>query len=562
MKEISKEVIKAYALENAIKYEGKANQGAVLAALFAEGLEKSKIKEIMPTIQKIIKEVESLSIEEQKSKFESLGQKTSKRVVRVGLPKLENAIEGKVVMRFAPFPSGPLHIGNTRTLILNDEYAKMYNGKLLIVMDDTIGSEQKPIIPESYKLIEEAIKYLEIKHDPKILYKSNRIEKYYEYAKELIKKGYLYVCDCENEKRKELKIQRIECSCRQFKGVVQLQRWEKLFKAPEGSCCVRLKTSMIDPDPAFRDRIMFRITDRPHAILANKYRVYPLLDFSWAIDDHVFGITHILRGMELAIETRTEKFIWDIFGWTHPTIIYNGHFEIEGIKLSKSKGAVEVKSGTYIGWNDPRSWSVQSLMDRGITPIAIREFILNMGVRKTNITIPVDVLYSLNKKEISNCPRYFFLRRPIKIKIKTAPNLEKEIPYGRGNEHSKRAYKTNQDFLIDQVDLEMMEDSEYRLMNLLTFNSSNILRAKPRDFHFIATLPEKNKKLKSIVWLPDNNENVNVVIRYPDNEKVKGLGEPKLKELKEGTIIYFENFGYVKLYKKSKEDLEFWFAHI
>ena len=57
MTEISKDVIRAYTLENAIKYKGKANQGAVLAGLFAEGLEKSKIKDIMPTIQKVVKEV-------------------------------------------------------------------------------------------------------------------------------------------------------------------------------------------------------------------------------------------------------------------------------------------------------------------------------------------------------------------------------------------------------------------------------------------------------------------------------------------------------------------------
>ena len=123
---------------------------------------------------------------------------------------------------------------------------------------------------------------------------------------------------------------------------------------------VRLKTSMSDSDPAFRDRVMFRISDRPHAKLGTKYRVYPMLDFAFAIDDHFLGITHILRGMELAIETRVEKFIWDIFKWKHPEVIYNGHFEIEGVKLSKSKCAIEVKSKRYSGWNDPRTWSLHS----------------------------------------------------------------------------------------------------------------------------------------------------------------------------------------------------------
>jgi len=53
------------------------------------------------------------------------------------------------------------------------------------------------------------------------------------------------------------------------------------------------------------------------------------------------------------METKVEKFIWDIFGWKHPIVIHTGFFSIQGIKLSKSKGAKEVKSGEYIGWNDP-----------------------------------------------------------------------------------------------------------------------------------------------------------------------------------------------------------------
>ena len=188
-----------------------------------------------------------------------------------------------------------------------------------------------------------------------------------------------------------------------------------MFGSKEGTRTVRLKTSMKDPDPAFRDRIMFRISDRPHAKLGKKYRVYPLLDFTWAIDDHIFGITHILRGNDLMMETKVEKFIWDIFRWKHKEVIYNGQFTIEGIEISKSKGSNEVRSGEYIGWNDPRTWSLQSLRDRGITPEALREFILNMGIKKTNVTIPIDILYALNNKNLNDVPRYFFVENPTKI---------------------------------------------------------------------------------------------------------------------------------------------------
>ena len=138
MVEISKETIKAYALENAIKYGGKANIKAVASGAAVVGIDKSEIKDYMEQIGEVVNQVNSMDLEEQKREFENLKYKVSKREVRVGLPELSNAEEGKVVMRFAPFPSGPLHIGNARPLILNDEYVKKYHGKLLLIMDDTI----------------------------------------------------------------------------------------------------------------------------------------------------------------------------------------------------------------------------------------------------------------------------------------------------------------------------------------------------------------------------------------------------------------------------------------
>jgi glutamyl-tRNA synthetase len=561
MAEISLKIIKAHALENSIKHNGKAKENAILAGLFSEGLEKKNIKEFIPKIKEVIKEINSLSLEKQKKELEKLDLKTSKREIRTGLPELINAKKGEVIMRFAPFPSGPLHIGNARPLILNDEYVKMYDGKLILVMDDTIGSEAKPIEPKAYNLIEEGIKWLGVKVDKKIIYKSDRIKKYYEYAEELIKKGYMYICACSKEEMKELKVKQIECSCRQFSSEEQLKRWKEMFGSKEGTRTVRLKTSMKDPDPAFRDRIMFRISDRPHAKLGTKYRVYPLLDFASAIDDHVFGITHILRGNDLMMETKVEKFIWNIFGWEHPETIYNGQFTIEGIEISKSKGSKEVRSGEYIGWNDPRTWSLQSLKDRGITPEALREFILGMGIKKTNVTIPIDTLYTLNNKNLDGVPRYFFVENPTKITIKGTPDLIAKIPLNPNRRLGDKIYKTTQEFLIDEQDFGLMQNKNYRLMHLLNFKSDNILRIKPREFSFVSEKPDNNLKTKFIHWLPANGKNINVEIKMPNNKVIRGLGEPKLSDLKVGTIIQFERFGFVRLYKKNKSGMEFWFAN-
>ena len=561
MAQIERDIIKAHTLENAIKHNGKPTQGAVLAALFAEGLEKSQIKNIIPTIQETIQEVNKLSPGEQKEIFKKLEHKISKREIRVGLKQLPNAEKGKVVMRIAPFPSGPLHIGNARTAILNDEYTKMYDGKFIVVMDDTIGSEAKPIQPEAYDLIKEGLKWLDVKFDKKIIYKSDRIEQYYKYAEEMLKKGYLYVCHCDQEKMHKLKIKGVECLCRQITQSVQLKRWRQMFTAKEGAAIVRLKTNMQDPDPAFRDRVMFKISDRPHPKTKTKFRVYPSMEFSWAIDDHILGTTHVLRGTEHHMSTRVQEFIRKIFNWQNPESIYNGHFAIEGVKISKSKGAQEVKSGIYQGWNDPRTWSIQSLRDRGITKQAIRQFILNLGMRQTNITAPIETLYALNRKILNDAPRYFFIENPEKITIKGCPHLTAKIPLHPNNKHGTREYKTTQNFLIPKTDFDLMQNGDYRLMHLLNFKSENIGILKPRTLSFISQNPDGKLKTKFIQWLSADQPNIKVEIRIPDNSIIKGLGEPELSKLKIGTTIQFERFGFVKLHEKQKDKLEFWFAH-
>ncbi len=561
MAEISKDVIKAYALENAIKYKGKANQGAVLAGLFAEGLEKSEVKDYMPKIQEVIKKVNSMSPKEQEKEFSKAKSKTSKREIREGLKELPNAEKGKVVMRMAPFPSGPLHIGNARTTILNDEYTKMYDGKLLIVMDDTIGGESKQIEPEAYKLIEDGIAWLGVNYDKKLIYKSDRTERYYAYAEEMLKKGYLYVCECGREEMHDMKVKGVECSCRNLPPEEHMKRWKEMFKAKMGSMTVRLKTSMSDSDPAFRDRVMFKISDRPHPRTGTKFRIYPSMEFSWAIDDQLLGVTHVLRGMEHYMSTRVQDFIRKIFSWKNPESIYNGLAAIEGVKISKSKGKEEVKSGRYFGWNDPRLWSLQSLEDRGIKPEAIRDFVLSLGMRKTNITVPVEVLYTLNKKLLEKAPRYFFVENPKKIHVNGCPALEAKLPLHPSEDMGFRKYKTGQEFLISEQDADLMEDGNYRLMHLLNFKTDKIERIKPRTFSFISENPDNDLKTKFIQWLPTSPNNIRIEVIMPDGERKKGLGEPELYNLKEKTTVQFERFGFVKLHKKSKEKLEFWFAH-
>jgi glutamyl-tRNA synthetase len=561
MVEISRDVIVAYALKNSTKHEGKANQGAILAGLFAEGLEKSQIKEIIPLIVEVLDEVNAMSMDEQIQRLDALETKTSEREIREGLKELPNATEGKVVMRLAPFPSGPLHIGNARAAILNWEYVKMYDGKFLLVMDDTIGSEQKQIEPEAYDLIEEGIKWLKIDYGKKPRFKSDRNEIYYSYAEELIKKGYMYVCDCPQEEFAEFKIKGVSCSCRAMNPEAHIKRWKKMQHSDQGSMVVRLKTSMTDPDPAFRDRVMFKISSRKHPRTEDKYKIYPSMEFSWAIDDHLFGVTHVLRGTEHYMSTRVQDFIREIFSWENPVSIYNGHFAIEGVKISKSKGAQEVKSGAYVGWNDPRTWSLQSLRDRGFKSEAIKEFILKLGMKKSSITTPIETLYTINRKLIENSPRYFFIEDPKRITISGAPALRVKIPLHPDGKSGFRECVTSQEFLIPREDYKIIQGGNYRLMHLFNFKADNLERIKTPTYSYISEEPDPDLNVKFIHWIPYDENNFDVDIFMPDGSTISGMGGPELGNLSRSSTIYFERCGYARLHKKEGKKLEFWFAH-
>ena len=548
--------IKAYSIKNALEH-GKADPSKILPKLFNHGLEKTEIKTIMPIISKTIKEINSLSKKKLEEMYKSFSQYIPKKEEKPHtLPELPNP-SSKMVFRLAPFPSGALHIGNAKTYLLNALYSEKYKGKILLVMDDTIGSEAKQIMPEAYFLIEEAFQWLGVNYVKPIIYKSDRLKIYYEYALELIKKDKAYVCHCPQEKLKEHREKGIECGCRQFPVKEQEKRWKQMFEAKEGSAVLRIKTSMMHPNPAFRDRVLFKISDREHPKIKSKYRSWPTLEMSWAIDDHLLGITHILRGADLQIETDMEKYIWDIFGWKHPETIHVGLVKLEGVegKLAKSKSQQEVKSGVFSGWDDPRTWSIQSLKRRGIKAESIRSFVSEIGLNKQNISIPIGTLYSINRKLIDkDVNRYSFIENPIELQIKNKPESKIiEVPI-HPDKKETRAIEANRIF-ISKSDFEKFKGKEIRLLHLYNIKLDKNIKDRVGEAKFTSL---DNKDISKINWV---SEFVPCTILMPSGEKINGMGENSIKNLKYEEIVQFERFAFCKLDRKIGEEYEFWFTH-
>jgi glutamyl-tRNA synthetase len=549
MGNFSKE-IRAYALRNAIEF-GKADAGKVLPKLFQHGLDKKDIKTIMPEIQKIVKQVNSLKAGEREKEFEKLKDSVIEHEEKEReLPELPES--GKnMVFRLAPFPSGALHIGNAKTYLLNALYAEKYKARTLLVMDDTIGSKEKQIMPEAYELIEDAFKWLDMKHETPVIYKSDRLQIYYEHAEKLIEKGDAYVCSCNIETLRRNREEGRECKCRSLPKDEQIKRWKRMFYEKEGALVLRIKTSMTHPNPAFRDRVLFKISNRKHPRLADRHRVWPTLEMSWTVDDYLLGITHILRGNDLMIETEMEKYIWDIFGWRHPVTMHTGLVKVEGVeaKISKSKAQKEVKSGKFIGWDDPRTWSIQSLMRRGIKKEAIREFVKEIGLNKHDISIPIDSLYAINRKMIdATSNRFAFIEKPVELKIEKSPKVnEVEVPV-HPDKKETRKIRIGKSIFIPKKDFDSLKGREIRLIHLY-----NIKLGKKAEFTSSA-----NKDIPKLQWV---SEGVKTRILMDDGKWTEGLADEGIKKLKEGEMIQFERFAFCRFDGINKGIYEFWFSH-
>jgi glutamyl-tRNA synthetase len=586
-KEEIKELLLISGLKNAVKFGGDPNKKAVMGKLMAERADlRPKAKEIIPILDQIIKEISEMDLKKQKEKLleldpHALDEEETKEEDKT-LPKLPNLDKyDKVVMRLAPYPSGALHIGNARMVVLNDQYVKKNDGELILFFDDTIGSplslrksnpkKAKYVLPEAYDLIKEGLDWLDVDY-AKIYYKSDRLEIFYEYCEKLIEDGIAYVCFCSAEEFKQkYKSKKKNCPHRDQSIEKNLKEWSSMLrgKYSERDVVVRIKTGMDQDDPAKRDNIIMRISEASHPRVGEKYIVWPMLEFSWAIDDHLIGVTHILRGTDLIKEDFIEDFLWDHFGWKKAEFLHYGRINFPNMKLSKTRARNKIEEGIYDGWDDPRTWSLQSLKKRGIKPEALRETLLDLGMSVSGITFSVNWLYSNNQEIIDDISdRYFFVEDPIKIEIKNVPFEEKiSTPMLLPTKPEKGTRKipvyADKGILFTNIgkrDAKNLKIGEIiRLKDLI-----NIKITKKKldneiiigEFHS----EELNREYPIIHWVPEK-ENINVSILKSDGSMSKGIGEINLKDIPLKETIQFERYGFVNPIKKEKDSLFCYFTH-
>jgi len=375
---------RAYALKNAIAHDGKSQQGAVISALFNEGLKKEEVKKYIKEISKIVGEVNKLSFEKQKKEFEKLGGEISKRPAREGLPELPNVSKKGVIMRIAPSPSGAFHVGHALTASISFLYVKKCGGKFYVRIEDT---NPENIYKPAYKLIEKDSEWL-FNGEAEVVIQSERMEIYYKYALKLIKKGFAYICTCTGDEFREFVKNKKDCPCRGLSVKENLERWEKMlakgsFKV--GEAVLRFKSSegMKHNNPAMRDFPLARINETPHPLQKKKYRVWPLMNLAVTVDDIEMKMTHIIRAKEHRDNAERQKMIYKVLGKEFPWTAFLGRYKFKDMDLSATKITQGIKDREYSGWDDPKLPTIQTLKKK-YKPEAFWKFAEKVGLSEND----------------------------------------------------------------------------------------------------------------------------------------------------------------------------------
>ena len=549
-------IVRKYALQNAVFYDGKATVGAVMGKVMAEnpGM-RSKAKEVAALAKKIVDEVNASSPEEQRKALEGIAPELLVRESRpkdFGLPELDGAAGG-VRMRVAPNPSGPLHLGHSRMAILNDEYVRRYGGACINRFEDT---DPARIDASAYDSIPEDLEWLGVTIHETII-QSDRFESYYAVARELLESGNAYVCTCPPDDWRELKSKKAPCPHRELPVSGQTDMYEKMFDGTYGpeEASVVVKTDLQHPNPALRDFVALRIDDTPHARTGTKYRVYPLMNLSVAVDDHATELTHVLRGKDHLNNTYRQEYIFDYMGWSKPEYIHYGRVSIEDAQLSTSKMSAGIAAGQYSGWDDPQLGTLAALRRRGIAPEAIRRYWVETGIKEVDIEFSWKTLYSFNKDVVDDAAgRYFFVSDPVRFKLVDFPDVTAKAPLHPA--HPDRGTR----------DIGVSSDSAIHISRSDVPGSNGRLRLKDLcnvivegdslryDGNDLAVLKEG---VPIVHWAP--NDSVDAEVLMPDGQVRNGLAEPMLASAG-GTVVQLERFGFVRV-EQSSPTIRCVFAH-
>ena len=407
---------------------------------------------------------------------------------------LESGKVNEIITRFPPEPNAYLHIGHARAIITNFELAKSFGGYTNLRFDDT-----NPV-KEGQEFVDGIIENLAwLGYEPhNVFFGSDYFEATYEKAILLIKKGLAYVDDLTKEEMTEYRgtyeKPGINSPYRERNIEENLDLFERMrngeFK--DGEKVLRAKIDMAHPNLNMRDPVLYRILHVEHHRQGNKWCIYPMYDFAHPLQDSFEGITHSCCSIEYDNHRILYDWVLENCDVEHVSHQYEfGRLNITGMIMSKRYLRQLVDSKKVVGYDDPRLSTLVGLRRRGFTPEAIKGFILDTGLSRTNSTTNYEMLEHFLREDLKlKSARMMAVVDPLKVVITNYPegqveyvdaenNAENEemgsrkIPFGRV------VYIEKEDFLEEKPNKKWKRLSlglEVRLMHAYFIKCNEVIK--------------------------------------------------------------------------------------
>jgi len=334
---------------------------------------------------------------------------------------------GRVLTRFPPEPNGYLHIGHAKSICLNFGIARQYDARCNLRFDDTNPVKEDTEYVDS---IQHDVQWLGFSFGDQALYASDYFEEMFELAEGLVRAGKAYVDHSTDDEIKALRGSLTEpgqASTYRDRGVdenLALLREMRGGALPDGTCVLRAKIDLANPNMKMRDPLLYRIRHQHHHRTGDAWCIYPMYDYAHPLSDAIEGITHSICTLEF--ENNRELYDWVLehtqvserHGFVRPVQIEFARLSLDYTVMSKRKLLTLVKDGHVAGWDDPRMPTIAGMRRRGYSAEAIRAFADMIGIAKTNSTVDLGKLeYCVRDDLNQTAPRVLGVVRPLRVTI-------------------------------------------------------------------------------------------------------------------------------------------------
>ena len=565
-----------HALLNAVKHESDAEVGAVMGPLMGENPEFREHADDVPgVVGQVVSEVNRTDPGKRRARLEAVAPEALEALEADAeetgpLPELPNVeADDEVRMRAAPNPNGPWHLGNARMGAVLGTYREMYDGHLIVRFDDTDPETKRPDL-DAYDAILRDLAYLGFEPDT-VIRASDRLETYYEHARELIEAGGAYACACPQEQFSELKRAGEACDHRDRSAAESLSIFEAMVDGEydPGETVLRVRTDIEHRNPALRDWVAFRTIDTPHPReAAADYRCWPMLDFQSGVDDHLTGVTHIVRGIDLQDSAKRQRFVYDYFDWEYPEVVHWGHVRTEEYDVPMSTSSIKerVDAGDLDGWDDPRAPTVASVRRRGIRGEALTRALTALGTSTSNVDLSMSAVYAENRDLIDDAADRHFLVRDtaegdaedgggaVERRVVDGPETGTPPVHPEHEERGRRELPVSDGVLVESRDLPANGERVWLKGLGCVRHTSDAFRFESRDLDLV-----RDGEVSVVHWVPADRPR-RVRLRTPDGD-VKGYAETTLRDDAVGDLVQFERVGYGRVDAQAEDHTVVYYAH-